>query len=320
MRVLVLGGTRFIGRHTVDALLAAGHRVSVLTRGRSPDALDASVERLRGDRSEGAAGLSALAGRSWDLCIDVSGYTPLQVRASTEALRAHVHRYVFVSTVSVYARSGRGPVVETDPLLPEADEAVTEVTNENYGPLKVTCERLVRDAFGARATILRPQIVAGPFDPTGRHTYWVQRTLQPGEIAAPGDGRDHVQVVDARDIAQFAHAIVERDIAGIFNMAGPRMTWAAFMQHLGVTTPVWIPAAVIREHNVSFSEFPLYVEDTSEFGSVMHVDPGAAVAAGFRQSDPERTIRETRDWLRSSPFTAALTPDRERTLIAAARA
>jgi len=320
MTVLVLGGTRFIGRHIVEALMASGHRVSVLTRGRSPDELDASIERLRGDRSEGASGLSALADRTWDVCIDVSGYTPLQVRASTDALGTRVRRYVFVSTVSVYARTaGRGPIVETDPLLPEANEAEVEVTNENYGPLKVTCERIVRDVFEARATILRPQIVAGPFDPTGRHTYWVQRTLQDGDVAAPGNGTDHVQVVDARDIARFTRDIIEGDITGTFNMAGPRMTWASFMQALGVHAPVWIPAAVIREQNVTFTECPLFVEDGTEFSSIMHVDASRALAAGFRQSAADDTIRDTREWLRARPFTAALTPDRERALIAAAR-
>lgn len=319
MDVLVLGGTRFIGRHIVEALLAAGHRVSVLTRGRSPDVLEASVERLHGDRSEGAAGLSALAGREWDACIDVSGYTPLQVRASAEALDGHVRRYVFISTVSVYARSAHRPVVETDSLLPEANEVIVEVTNENYGPLKVTCERIVRETFGERATILRPQIVAGPYDPTARHTYWVQRTLQGGEIAAPGTGDDHVQVVDARDIARFVCGVVERDVPGAFNLAGPRMTWASFMQQLGVVAPVWIPSDVIRAQNVSFLECPLYVEDGSEFGSIMHVDASRALAAGLEQSSPERTIRDTREWLKTSPFKPALTPERERDLIAAVR-
>ncbi|MFN7982843.1 MAG: NAD-dependent epimerase/dehydratase family protein [Vicinamibacterales bacterium] len=319
MNVLVLGGTRFIGRHIVEALLASGHRVSVLTRGRSPDPLDASVERLHGDRSEGASGLAALAGRRWDACIDVSGYTPLQVRSSAEALADHVRRYVFVSTVSVYAQGSHRPVVETDPLLPEAGEAIVEVTNENYGPLKVTCERIVREVFGAGATFLRPQIVAGPFDPTGRHTYWVQRSLHGGETAAPGTGNEHVQVVDARDIAQFTRRVVEQDRDGTFNMAGPRMTWTTFLQLLGVTSPVWIPPAIIQSRNVSFTEMPLYVEDASPFGSIMHVDASHALAAGFKPSTPERTIHDTREWLRANPFKPALTPERERDLIAAAR-
>ena len=249
MNVLVLGGTCFIGRHIVEALLASGHRVSVLTRGRSPDPLDASVERLHGDRSEGASGLAALAGRRWDACIDVSGYTPCRCAPAPRPLADHVRRYVFVSTVSVCPGSHR-PVVETDPLLPGSRRSHRRGDQRELWSLKVTCERIVREVFGAGATFLRPQIVAGPFDPTGRHTYWVQRSLHGGETAAPGTGNEHVQVVDARDIAQFTRRVVEQDRDGTFNMAGPRMTWTTFLQLLGVTSPVWIPPAIIQSRNV----------------------------------------------------------------------
>ncbi|MEQ1731749.1 MAG: NAD-dependent epimerase/dehydratase family protein, partial [Vicinamibacterales bacterium] len=229
MNVLVLGGTRFIGRHIVEALCAGGHAVSVFTRGQSPDELPAQVERLHGDRSEGAAGLAALNGRRWDACVDVSGYTPLQVRASAEHLRDAVGRYAFISTVSTYVSLAAPPILESHPLHAEADESVTQVTNDTYGPLKVTCERILREVYGDRATFLRPQIVAGPYDPTGRHTYWVQRAMRGGEVLVPGDGTDHVQVVDARDLARFVVTIIEHDTPGIFNLAGPRLTWSAFV-------------------------------------------------------------------------------------------
>src|SRR6478752_313 len=163
MDILILGGTRFVGRHIVDALIEGGHRVSVLTRGTSPDELPASVERLKGDRNEGVDGLSALHGRTWDACVDVSGYTPKQVRPSAESLHDRIGRYLFISTVSVYVDSSDAPVLETHPLLPEAAEDVTDITGETYGPLKVTCERIVRSVYSDRGTILRPQIVAGPF-------------------------------------------------------------------------------------------------------------------------------------------------------------
>ena len=138
MKILILGGTQFIGRHITLAFFAAGHAVSVLTRGLSPDDLPPEVERLHGDRDEGLAGLPALASRTWDACIDVSGYTPRQVRPSAELLRAQVQRYVFISSVSVYGDTRRRPVLETDPLLAAAAEDVTEINGETYGPLKVT--------------------------------------------------------------------------------------------------------------------------------------------------------------------------------------
>jgi 2'-hydroxyisoflavone reductase len=320
MNILVLGGTRFIGRHIVEACLAQGHHVGVFARGTSPDLLPGAVERLRGDRNDGVAGLAALSGREWDACIDVSGYTPAQVRPSAEQLRDRAGRYLFISTVSVYDQSSSGPVVETNALLTEAAESGVEVTNATYGPLKVTCERIVRTTYGERATILRPQIVAGPYDPTGRHTYWVQRAMQPGEVAAPGTGADHVQVVDARDIARFAVSVIQGGISGIFNMAGPRLTWASFMHALGVSNPVWIPMDAIRAAGVTVSELPLFIEDGSSYGGVMHVSAARAEAAGFTASAPALTIAETRAWLRESPVNALLSPEREFELLAAARA
>src|SRR5262245_12596217 len=181
MRVLVLGGTRFVGRHIAEALLAGGHAVSVFTRGESPDALPAHVERLRGDRDQGTAGLAALEGRAWDACVDVSGYTARQVRASAEGLRARVGQYVFVSAVSVYGDPSpdERPVRETHPRRPPADESVTELDGDTYGRLKVTCENIVEEVYGAkggqeaRSAVLRPQIVVGPHDASGRYTYWV---------------------------------------------------------------------------------------------------------------------------------------------------
>ncbi len=319
MNLLVLGGTRFIGRHIVETFLDAGHHVSVFVRGKSPDELPAAVERLRGDRNDGVAGLDALTDRTWDACVDVSGYTPRQVRPSAELLEGRVGRYVFVSTVSVYEDTADVPIRETHALLPEAAEDVTEVTGDTYGPLKVTCERIVQDTYGDRCTILRPQIVAGPHDPTGRHTYWVQRAMQGGDMLAPGDGNDFVQVVDARDIARFTRTIVDSAASGIFNMAGPRLTWAAFMTELGATQLVWVAADLIAAAGLTFTELPLFIPNGAARSSVMNVSADRAIDAGFTLTDPGVTIADTRDWLRIHPTTPALTPERERELIAQAR-
>ncbi len=319
MNILVLGGTRFVGRHIVEALCAGGHDVTVFTRGQSPDELPAQVARLHGDRSAGDAGLAALDGRRWDACIDVSGYTPLQVRASAERLRDAVGRYVFISTVSAYASLAEPPIDESHALHAEADESVTQVTGETYGPLKVTCERILRDTCGDRATMLRPQIVAGPFDPTGRHTYWVQRAMRGGEVLVPGDGSDHVQVIDARDLARFAVTTVERNTPGIFNLAGPRVTWSTFVEALGISSPVWVPAETISSAGLTFADLPLYVPDGSASAGAMHVSHAAATAAGLTQTDVAVTIADTRAWLRAHPMTPVLTADREADIIAMSR-
>jgi 2'-hydroxyisoflavone reductase len=322
LNVLVLGGTQFVGRHIVEALLAAGHRVSVLTRGRTPDELPGTVERLKGDRDEGAAGLEALAGRFWDACVDVSGYTPRQVRASAEALRDAVKRYVFVSTVSVYAEPGRHPVREDDPLLPAAARDVTQVTGETYGPLKVTCETIVQEVFGDCATILRPQIVAGPFDPTGRYTRWVDRVAAGGDFLAPGDGSDFIQVIDARDLARFTVTVLDKSVPGVFNLAGPRLTWRAFVDVALEATagadarPVWVSAAALEAQGLGWGDLPVWIPANGEQGGLMDVANERARAAGLSLTDPVTTARDTRAWSAGTPQKSFLTPEREAEVLA----
>lgn len=321
LNVLVLGGTQFVGRHIVEALLAGGHRVTVLTRGRTPDELPETVERLKGDRDERTAGLAALEGGTWDACVDVSGYTPRQVRASAEALRDRVGQYVFVSTVSVYAEQGRHPVREDDPLLPAAAEDVTEVTGETYGPLKVTCERIVEEVCGERTTILRPQIVAGPHDPTGRYTYWIDRVAAGGDFLAPGDGSDFIQVIDARDLAHFTVTVLEEDIPGIFNLAGPRLSWHEFLNLAREATgadarPVWVDEAMLEAQGIGWNELPTYIPAGGENGGLMDVSNDRAQAAGLTLTDPLTTARDTRAWSADTPQKTFLSPEREAEVLA----
>lgn len=320
MRVLVLGGTQFVGRHIVEALLSAGHRVSILTRGKSPDELPASVERLRGDRDEGAAGLEALSGRFWDVCVDVSGYTPRQVRPSAESLRASVKRYVFVSAVSVYGDpQDERPVRETHPRLSPAGEDVTDVNADTYGALKVACENIVRQVYDDRCTVLRPQVVVGPHDPTSRYSYWVRRALQGGDMLAPGDGADHVQVIDVRDLARFARTVIENDLGGCFNLAGPRLSWAAFMKILGAKDIVWVGAEILESAGLTFHELPLFRTERGARSGLMDVSNEQARSAGLTLTDPEVTARHVRAWIPGKDLPPALSPEREAELIAIAR-
>ena len=288
LTILVLGGTQFVGRHIVESLLAAGHAVSVLTRGVSKDELPATVERLRGDRDEGLPGLEALAGRSWDVCVDVSGYTPRQVRASAERLSASVLRYVYVSAVSVYGDPHRRPVRETDALLAPATEDVAEVNGETYGRLKVACENIVRDTYAERCTVLRPQVLVGPHDQTIRYAYWQQRALRGGEMLAPGDGSDHVQVIDVRDLARFTTRVVENDLGGTYNLAGPRLTWAAFLDVLGATRLCWVNAEIIKSAGLTFRELPLYRAERGVRSGLMDVSIERAQRAGLTLTDPDK--------------------------------
>lgn len=324
MNTLILGGTKFLGRHIVNELLAGGHRVSILTRGQSPDELPPQVERLRGDRDAGPAGLDALRARSWDACIDVSGYTPRQVRASAEALQPHIGRYVFVSTVSVYEDSATPPVSETFPLLPPAAEDITEINGETYGPLKVTCENIITDLYGDKGTILRPQIVYGPHDHTWRFPYWVRRAVQSQEagsrqMLAPGTGSDHVQMIDVRDLARFTRTVVERGTGGIFNLSGPRITWRELLNILGATNLVWVPADIIDGAGLTFVEMPLFRPDGGSRSSLMHVSNERARAGGLTLTDPATTAADTRAWLEEVAFPPALSLELETKLIQLAR-
>ncbi|CAM3940253.1 NAD-dependent epimerase/dehydratase family protein [Deinococcus marmoris] len=316
MNILILGGTQFVGRHIVEAFLDSGHKVTVLTRGKSKDELPEVVERLHGDRNEGAAGLSALEGREWDACVDVSGYTPQQVRASASALQGRVGRYVFVSTVSVYAEPERHPVREDDPLSAPAAEEVTEVSGKTYGPLKVTCENIVHEVYGEHCTVLRPQIVAGPFDHTARYPYWVDRAARGETVLAPGDGQDYLQVIDARDLARFTVKVVEDGTDGTFNMSGPRISWTEFMNVLGVSGPVWVDGKTLEANGLGSKELPVYLSADGEQGGMMDVDNARAMAAGLTLTDPAVTARDTREWSKDADLQYTLTPEREAEILA----
>ncbi|MFN0058914.1 MAG: NAD-dependent epimerase/dehydratase family protein [Planctomycetota bacterium] len=320
MRLLILGGTQFVGRHIAEAALARGHRVSIVNRGVTRDELPPDVERIRGDRDAGAACLESLRGRTWDACVDVSGYTARQVRPSAEFLRTMVNRYVFISAVSVYGDPRDAPVTEDCPRIPAASEDVTEVNGDTYGALKVTCENIVEQVYGARSTLLRPQIVAGPHDPYDRFSYWVRRATQPGPMLAPGDGTDHVQCIDARDLARFVLSVIADNRSGRFNLVGPRLTWSEFMTALGAKDIVWVAAKIIQAARVKEDELPLYRPAGGARSSLMHVSNERAIGAGLKLSAPALTMRDTREWLRTSELISALSPEREAELLRLARA
>lgn len=316
MHLLILGGTQFVGRHLVEAALASGHRVTVLTRGVTPDPLPAGVERVRGDRDLGAAGLAALAGRTFDACLDVSGYTPAQVRPAVEWARGRVARSLFVSSRAVYVEPCPLPITEAHAVWPPAAEDVTEIDGATYGPLKVACERIVTAVFGEAATILRPQVVAGPHDVEPRYPSWADRAARGGPIVAPGDGTDHVQVIDARDLARFAVLAVERGLSGVFNLAGPRLTWAEFLRAAGAGDVRWVDAAALRAALPDLPEWRMHVPDGDPHAGRVHVDASRALAAGLTLTDPVVTARDTRDWARAAGLVHALTPELEAELIA----
>ncbi|MGI8747285.1 MAG: NAD-dependent epimerase/dehydratase family protein, partial [Deinococcus sp.] len=291
-----------VGKHSVREALSRGHTVSTFTRGKSPDDLPDTVTLLHGDRD---GGLDALRAGRWDACVDVSGYLPRVVRQSAEELRERVGRYLFISTVSVYADGERETTTEDAPLI-ELDDPVSEDVKAHYGGLKVLCEEVVSEVYGKRATQVRPHIVAGPDDPTRRFTYWPEALAAGGPVLAPGDGSDPVQCVDARDLAAFVLTLLEADRGGVYHAAAPSRPWRDFLAEVadGVGQRpdlVWTPADELAARGLGQAELPLYLPRAEDIGGLMRVDNRRAVAAGLRCRPLSETAQDTLAWSLSQP-------------------
>ena len=232
MKILIIGGTRFVGPALVEAARARSHDVTLFNRGLSaPDAF-ADIETITGDRE---TDLDQLGRRQWDAVIDTCGYFPRQVKLSAEALRQAVDHYTFISSISVYPVQGPLGRDELAPVLPPVDDAIEEVTGETYGPLKVGCEAALMEVFQSDALIIRAGLIVGPGDPTNRFTYWVTRAAQGGDAIAP-PAEQPIQFVDARDLATFIVHAAEARIAGVYNVTGPaqRLTFGEFLPRVKV--------------------------------------------------------------------------------------
>jgi 2'-hydroxyisoflavone reductase len=308
MKLLILGGTVFVGRALTDAALAMGHSVQHLNRGRSQPP-DPRVQTLHADRTDAAAIEAALAGHGpWDAVIDTSGYLPQVVAKSAAALQARTRRYCFVSTISVYPDgSGRD---ETSPVSPPPDPPPAEMTMPLYGPLKVACENVVREAYGERAFIPRPGLIVGPHDPTDRFTYWPVRLARGGEVLAPGRPQRRVQFIDVRDLAEWIVAALELGTSGTFNATGPAtplsMGELLLMARTVAGTDAnlqWVEEAFLLEQGVApWKELPLWIpEGDAADGGVMKTPIARALAAGLRFRPLDVTLQATLEWARSRP-------------------
>jgi 2'-hydroxyisoflavone reductase len=338
LRLLVLGGTGFIGPYQVRYALARGHQVTIFNRGRQKENWPGPVEELLGDRN---GDLKALGDRDWDVCIDNPTTLPVWVRDAARVLKGHVGHYIFISTISVYAANdkaedetaalapylGNNPMVETSETL-KANPAL-------YGPLKAVSEGEARAQYGeAATTIIRPGLIVGPGDPTDRFTYWPVRLARGGEVLAPGDGADPVQFIDARDLAEWTIRVAEQRANGAFNASGPASPITMQQMLTGIAqgvhvepSYVWAPASFLRANKVSaWRDMPVWIPGQAKTYGFHRREIGRALAAGLTCRPLTLTVADTLAWFRTLPaerqsrLRAGLSDEREAALLAKLKA
>jgi 2'-hydroxyisoflavone reductase len=338
VKLLILGGTRFLGRHVVDAALARGDDVTVFTRGRQPNHWAGAVTALTGDRDpDKAPALAALAQGTWDAVIDTCGYVPRVVRASAALLAPRVGRYLFVSSISVFTDASKSGLDESSPVgaLTEPD---SEEIGKHYGPLKAACEDVVTGIYGERALNVRPGLIVGPHDPTDRFGYWAARFCRPqllgdrpAEAIVPLPAERPLQLIDARDLAAFMLDLVADKASGTYNATSPRGQWTfgalvrALTEVAGSASPrpAWVDEALLLEQKVApWTGLPLWIPSTfADEAGFMEIDCGKAQRAGLRTRPLAETVADTAAWLaqrdNANAWKDVLTADAERELVKA---
>jgi 2'-hydroxyisoflavone reductase len=312
MKLLFIGGTQFVGRHMVEAALARKHEITLFNRGQTNADLFPQVEKLRGDRD---GGLDVLLGRKWDAVIDVNGYVPRLVKDSGQFLQGSVGQYVFVSTGSVYDFTKIKPHSDENmPLEKLEDETTEEWFGPAYGGLKVLCEKAVQELYPKNHFIVRLGVVAGPFDPTDRVTYWVARVARGGEMLVPGSPDAPIQFVDARDLANFVMIGIEKKLVGIFNTIGNSVSWKHFLESCkeashSDATYTWINDMQFIQENVdlgakTFGVIPMALPP--EFADINTIRSEKALNEGMIFRSCLNTARDVLAWEKTRK------PDEER--------
>ncbi len=326
-RILVLGGTGFIGPHMVREALRRGHDVTLFNRGKTNNALFPDLQLLVGDRNNG---LDTLKGGKWDAVVDNSGYVPRHVADSARLLSPSISHYLFISSISAYA-SFANANNEDSPLATMPDENVEEVTGETYGPMKALCEqRAAAEISDDRLTILRPTYICGPGDHTDRFSYWPVRTMRGGEMLWPGSPQDKTQIIDVRDLANFVVDAVEQQITGTYNTVTPAGSYSMgdlLADSMAVTgtevQPAWVSAEFIEAQNLGEGRLiPIWSPPDGEYGRVASVSGERAVGKGLKVRPVRETARDLISWWKTLPddrttnMRAGLTAEREAEVLA----
>lgn len=311
LKLLVLGGTGFLGPHFVEAARKRGHTLTLFNRGKTnPDKFSGEdyrdIEQLHGDRK---TDMTALEGeRTWDAVLDTSAYIPADVTRSAKLLAPKVKQYLLVSTISVYAKNDV-PADETSPVAVLADPSVDKVSNETYGGLKALCEKAAEAELPGRTTVVRPGLIVGPGDNSDRFTYWPARADRGGEILAPGSAQDPTQFIDVRDLAAFLLTTLERGHVGIYNAdAEPgALTMGALLRESQKasgkkSTVTWASADFLEAQKVSaWGDMPVWIPARGETAGFGRTSVSKARAAGLSYRPLRETVRDTLAWWRKLP-------------------
>lgn len=299
-RLLVIGGTSFVGRALIELALERDYRVTMFNRGITNPGLFPDVDARVGDRD---GGLAALGDDTWDFVVDTCGYVPRVVRDSAELLQGRVGWYSLVSSLAVYADFSVRGIDEDAPLAPPPDPASEDVA-AHYGPLKAECEQVVAGLYPDSSTMTRCSIIVGPRDPTNRFAYWIARTAEGGVMLAPGDPTQTVQFIDVRDLAAWLLHSAEDSVAGAFNVAGPHeaLTMQEFLRSCADVTGADVrfdwrdDEFLLAQGLVPYFLPPMWVPMDGPMVGLAECDSSRAVAAGLRLRSPAETIRDTYHW------------------------
>lgn len=327
LRILILGGTGFIGPYQVQYALDRGHTVTLFNRGRTNPQLFPTVEKLVGDRN---GDLKSLEGRDWDVVIDNSATNPDWVELSARLLAPRVKRYVFVSTRSVYFDTSRVPMTVDAPVFSRENTPVEAEKPLPYGLAKALAEAAARAHFPGGALIVRPSLIIGPGDLTDRFTYWPVRIERGGEVLAPGDGTDSVQIIDARDLSEWMIRLVEQDVTGTYNALGPKQprSFAELLHGIkAVTTSdatfTWVDTDFLEQHEVrGYREMPVWMPARKGREGFGRFDISREVALGLTFRPLAVTAKDTLDYYHAQPperqerLRAGITAEREAEVLA----
>lgn len=336
MRILILGGTGFTGPFQVKYALERGHKVTVFNRGKThPGETPKEVEQLIGDRN---GQLDALKNRKWDVVIDNPTSVPVWVRDVAQILKGNVDRYVFISTISVYADTSKAGTEESAPLakytgpdaMKESRESIIASKYMLYGPLKALAEQEAEKWFPKQTLIIRPGLIVGPRDETDRFTYWPVRIDRGGEVLAPGNPTDPVQFIDGRDLAEWVIRMMEQRETGVYNATGPEKTLGVGAMLEGIKAAnksnanfTWVNADFLEAQKVApWSDMPVWVPPRGEEGGMGRISIKWALGKGLTFRPLAETARDTLAWFKSQPperqkLKAGLSAEREAEVLVA---